>query len=136
MSNPSIGKLCFYVRARLYPSRSDSKREYRNYDAEGDGIGRHSVVKFALPSHTIVARKTRCYNIRIRTCGVKGEMDRSRLARIHSGKSIRRSRDRCSLEVETPGSRSKVIIISRKRNRGTKFFFRATLQRTRSSYAV
>lgn len=136
MSNPSIGKLCSYVRARLYPSRSDSKREYRNYDAEGDGIGRHSVVKFALPSHTIVARKTRCYNIRIRTCGVKGEMDRSRLARIHSGKSIRRSRDRCSLEVETPGSRSKVIIISRKRNRGTKFFFRATLQRTRSSYAV
>lgn len=55
-------------------------------------------------------------------------MDRWRLAGIHSGKSIRRSRDR--EQPAFPWSwdswisiRPKVIIISGKRNRGTKFFF-------------
>lgn len=101
----------------LYPSWSHSKREYRNYDAEGDGESRWSS---HYQSHTIVARKTRCYSISYPyTCG-----DRSRLARIHPTKKIDpRSRPVFPWSWDCWISIQGYHYLQGKRDLGTKFFF-------------
>lgn len=129
MSNLSIGSLLerdFILREVIRSVNIEITTRKRAESREGGWRGA------AWSSHYRVirssARKTRCYNIRIHTCGEEEGMDRWRLAGIHSGKSIRRSRDR--EQPAFPWSwdswisiRPKVIIISGKRNRGTKFFF-------------
>lgn len=83
-------------------------------------------MKFALPSHTIVARKTRCYNTFVSMRAGRGEgwIDRDSKEFIAENRSVSLSleieNEPRSLEVETlfSGSRSspKVIINSGKRN--------------------
>lgn len=87
-------------------------------------------MKFALPSHTIVARKTRCYNTFVSMRAGRGEgwIDRDSKEFIAENRSVSLSleieNEPRSLEVETlfSGSRSspKVIINSGKRNRGNE----------------
>lgn len=132
------------VRARLYPSRSHSKREYRNYDAEEGGIAGRRIgeaqreVRITESYDRRRAKQGVTTFVSIRAGRRKGWIDDDSQEFIPENRSVALEigNNPRSLEVETPGSRS-VPRLSLSRERGTGGpSSSSTLQRTRSSYAV
>lgn len=117
--------------AKLYPSPSHSKREYRNYDAEEDGIAvrrdtawssHYRVIRSSRAKQGVTTHSYPCVQGEGRDGSIATRRNSSR--KIDPSLSLEIENEPRSLEVETlfSGSRSspKVIINSGKRNRGNE----------------